>query len=100
MPARASRHAAIGAERCARAPAPSVTLTASASPASGSALRSKSSASQETGGVISAVMANWRARNSASRREAGCLAVIVLSGGLSGGRGARGTVRRWHTAHI
>jgi hypothetical protein len=76
-------------------------LTASASPASGSALRSKSSAAQDTGGVISAVMANCRARNSASRREAGCCAVIVLSGGLgAAAAGARHGAPMAHAAYI
>ncbi len=97
MPARASRAAAIGAERCARALALSVTLTASARPESGCALRSRSSASHETGGVISAVMTNCRARSNASRREAGCRCgeVIVLSGGVGRDGRGRGTVRGW-----
>ncbi len=41
--------------RCARAPAPSVTLTASASPFNGAALATRSPASQVAGGAISAV---------------------------------------------
>src|SRR5256885_331305 len=40
----------------ARAPAPSVTLTASARPLSGAALAIRSAASHDTGGAISAVM--------------------------------------------
>ena len=44
------------APRCARAPAPSVTLTASARPFSGAALAIRSAASHDTGGAISAVM--------------------------------------------
>ncbi len=79
MPSRASIAAAIGAERCARALAPSVTLTASASPRSGRALRKRSPASQETGGAISAVMTNCRARSSCSRREAGGRGIVLIS---------------------
>ena len=52
--------------RCARAPAPSVTLTASASPLSGAALASNSARSLEAGGVISAVSANCPPRESAA----------------------------------
>ena len=103
MPARASRAAAIGAQRCARALAPSVTLTASARPASGNALRSRSSASHETGGVISAVTTNRPARSSSSRREAGCRCgeVIVLSGGAGReGCGARQGARVGEAAYI
>src|SRR5262245_7653529 len=43
---------------CERAPAPSVTLTASATPASGFALAMRSAGSHEAGGTISAVTAN------------------------------------------
>ena len=48
--------AAATGSRWARAPAPSVTLIASARPLSGAALATSSAASQDTGGVISAVM--------------------------------------------
>ena len=71
MPCCTIRAAAIGADRCARALAPSVTLTASARPLSGSAFASRSCGSNETGGAISVVMTNRRDRNASSRREAG-----------------------------
>jgi len=55
-----SRIAAAATELiCARAPAPSVTLIASASPFNGAALVIMSTASQDTGGAISAVVTNW-----------------------------------------
>ena len=44
---------------CARAPAPSVTLIASARPFNGAALAIRSAASNDTGGAISAVMTKW-----------------------------------------
>ena len=78
--------AATGADRCARAFAPSVTLTASASPASGIAWRMRSSASQETGGVTSAVMTKRRARSSVSRREAGGRGAVLIGRRRAGGR--------------
>ena len=56
MPFSTSMAAAVTAPRCARAPAPSVMLTASARPLSGIALASNSPRSVETGGVTSAVM--------------------------------------------
>ena len=82
IPACTSIAAAIGAHRWARALAPSVTLTASASPRSGSALRMRSAGSNDTGGLISVVMTKRRARNASSRREtAGRGAgVAVMSG--------------------
>src|SRR5262249_60855577 len=100
IPSRTSNDAAIGADGCARAPAPAVTLTASAKPVSGRALRSKSSAAQETGGVISAVMVNCRARKSVSRREAGCRGggIIVPSKHFFGGGRARNA--QWKNALI
>jgi hypothetical protein len=63
-------------------------------------LRSKSSAAQETGGVISAVKANCRARKSASRREAGCRGgeVIVQSNDCLGEGRARHA--QWENALI
>ena len=48
--------AAVIEPRWARAPAPSVTLTASARPFRGAALAIRSAASHDTGGAISAVM--------------------------------------------
>ena len=51
----------------ARAPAPSVRFTASASPRSGVALRSRSCASQETGGATSAVMTKRPARSRSAK---------------------------------
>ena len=56
MPFCSRIEAAVTGPRCARAPAPSVTLTASARPLSGAALASRSAASHDTGGAISAVM--------------------------------------------
>ncbi len=70
--------AAAGAAMWARALAPSVTLTASASPLSGSALAMRSAGSNDAGGVISAVMTNCPARSSCSRREAGGAAGAVM----------------------
>ena len=69
-PARARMAAAIGADMWARALAPSVTLTASTRPASGSALSRRSCALHETGGVISAVMTNLARRSAAPSSEA------------------------------
>ena len=56
MPSRIRIAAAATEPMWARAPAPSVTLTASARPLSGAALAIRSAASQDTGGAISAVM--------------------------------------------
>ena len=58
--------AAASAAIWARAPAPSVTFTASASPFSGAALLRRSCASADTGGAISAVMTNRPARTRSS----------------------------------
>ena len=63
MPCSTRIAAAVTAPRCGRAPAPSVTLTASARPLSGSALASSSPRSADTGGVTSAVMTKRPARN-------------------------------------
>ena len=57
-PARTNWPAAARLDRCARAPAPSVTLTASTSPLSGTARSIIEPGSAERGGVISAVTAN------------------------------------------
>ncbi len=78
MPFCSSRPAAVTAPRCARAPAPSVTLTASARPLSGIALASRSAASNEAGGVISAVMTK-RPAASLSLRVSGEFATRVCS---------------------
>src|SRR5262245_22832445 len=51
-----------------RAPAPSVTLTASASPLRGLALATSTSGSQVTGGTISAVTTNLPAVNRSLKR--------------------------------
>ena len=83
--------AAIGALMCARALAPSVTLTASASPFSGSALRSRSAGSNDTGGAISAVMTKRPPRRDCSSPEAGAGARSVRSCRLVwGARGCAG----------
>ena len=58
MPAPRRRLDAASALICARAPAPSVTLTASARPLSATAFCKSSAASQDTGGANSAVMTN------------------------------------------
>ena len=58
MPSRSRIAAAATEPMCARAPAPSVTLTASARPFNGAALAIRSAASHDTGGAISAVMTN------------------------------------------
>ena len=102
MPSRASIAAAIGADRLARALAPSVTLTASARLRSGRALRRRSSASHETGGAISAVMTNWRERSSCSRREAGCRGMAFILGPevLARSPRARRSVRVGQAAYI
>jgi len=60
MPASRRSLAAASAAICARAPAPSVTLTASARPLRPCALRNSSAPSNDTGGVISAVMTKRR----------------------------------------
>src|SRR5262245_11293608 len=65
----------------ARACAPSVTLTASASPRSGKALSSRTCGSAEAGGAISAVTANFLARRmSASRDTAKGLMRVAAAG--------------------
>src|SRR5580704_11306833 len=86
MPAPISRLAAASALICARAPAPSVTLTASATPLSPSALRNSSCASHDTGGASSAVMTKrpWR-RRSCSVEGRGVLSLFIcffVPGGL------------------
>ena len=63
MPAPKTMFAAASALIWTRAPAPSVILTASASPRSGVALRSRSWASQDTGGATSAVITKRPARS-------------------------------------
>ena len=55
MPLPCSVPAAMTGSKCARAPAPSVTFTASASPLSGAALAMRTERSLDAGGVISAV---------------------------------------------
>src|ERR1700722_311657 len=100
MPARTSSAAAAVAAMWARAPAPSVTFTASATPLSGNVRARRSSASHDTGGTISAVITNVPA----SRRRASvgvgtgvtevCLAVacaavvcVAIGGALDQGGG-------------
>lgn len=56
MPSCLRMAAAASAPICGRAPAPSVTFTASARSLSGAALAIRSARSNDTGGVISAVM--------------------------------------------
>src|SRR6516162_896902 len=70
MSASTSIAAAASAPRCGRAPAPSVTLTASARPLSGNALASNSSRSADTGGVTSAVITKCLARSLSCRVKA------------------------------
>src|SRR6516165_2322991 len=86
MPASIRMAEAASAAICARAPAPSVMLTASASPRSGTALRSRSCASQETGGVTSAVITKRPARNRSAKPRGraaipSCMASSLGSGG-------------------
>src|SRR6202453_6472 len=101
MPVPIRRLAAASALICARAPAPSVTLTASAKPLSAEALRKSSCASHDTGGASSAVMTNWLWRSRSCRvrgrgvlllcsfiaisvRQAGCRkSAYMLCGGTS-----------------
>src|SRR5438067_1266655 len=77
MPALCSRLAAASAPICARAPAPSVTLTASARPLSGIALARRSCASQLTGGVTSAVSTKRPALSLRSRSGFGGVAAVM-----------------------
>ncbi len=84
MPLRNRMAAAAVAPIWARAPAPSVTLTASASTRSGSAFFSRSSGSHEAGGTTSAVIMNLPARKRRSKADAG---------GVASGIGSWGSVR-------
>ena len=68
MPFSSSRAAAVSELTCERAPAPSVTLTASATPFNGATLEMRSARSQETGGTISTVTANLPDRRHSLKR--------------------------------
>ena len=78
--------AAASAPIWARAPAPSVTLTASASPRSGAALRMRSCASQDSGGVTSAVMTKRPARSRSSNVRGSRALWSFIAGSLTGAR--------------
>src|SRR5262245_59013238 len=86
MPAVSRIPVAAETARWARAPAPSVTLTASASPRSGSAFLNRSSGSQLTGGATSAVITNWpecsRCSSPVAVIEGGALSFISYSGSV------------------
>src|SRR6202011_3677034 len=69
--------AAALAPMWARAPAPSVTLTASARPLSGRAVLITSSGSHESGGAISAVIAK-RPLASTAAKEVACMCISFI----------------------
>src|SRR6476620_665140 len=73
--------AAVTESMWARAPAPSVTLTASARPLSGKAFSRRSFLSQETGGVISAVRTNLPVLRVSSRRATDVMQNHLTLGG-------------------
>jgi hypothetical protein len=98
MPACSSSVAAAVALMWARAPAPSVTLTASAKPFNGVARARRSAGSQDTGGTTSAVTTNWppvRRRASPEGRVADITGCIPLQGLVLISVDGKLEARRW-----
>ncbi len=87
MPFSSRARAATGAERCALAPAPSVTLTAVARLAISLARATKPATSVETGGVNSVVMVKVPAASARARALVACGAAVlsIMRGKPAGG---------------